>query len=55
MALRPVGIQFFMRLQKQKIDNKKNQIKNLPENAFEAVKPNFGPQNMYDWTFFEHR
>ena len=29
--------------------------KTLPENAFKAVKPYFGPQNMLDCTFFEHR
>ena len=39
----------------QRKDNKlKNQL-NLPENALEAVKPYFGPQNMFDGTFVEHR
>ena len=37
----------FMRLQKeQQIDNKQKISSNLPENAFEAVKPDFGPQNV---------
>ena len=45
-----------MKLQKeQQIDNnlKVNQI--LPENGLEAVKPYFGPQNMFDCTFVKHQ
>ena len=45
-----------MQLQKeQRIDNKlKNQL-NLPENALEAVKPYFGPQNMFDCVSVEQQ
>ena len=57
---RPILIQFFMRLkQQQKTTNKNStntkQTQNLPENAVEVVKPNFGPQNMFDCAFFEHK
>ena len=45
-----------MQLQKeQQVDNKQKTGWILPENAFEAVKPYFGPQNMFDCTFFGHR
>ena len=45
-----------MQLQKeQQIDNKLKINYNLPENALEAVKPYFGPQNIFDCTFVEHR
>ena len=45
-SLRPVNNQFFMRLQKeQRKENKKFNL-NLRENAVEAVKPYFAPQNM---------
>ena len=41
-----------MQLQKeQQIDNKLK----MPENALEAVKPYFGPQNMFYCTFVKHR
>ena len=44
-----------MQLQKeQQIDNKLKINLNLPENALEAVKPYFSPQNMLDCTFIEH-
>ena len=44
-GLTTVGITLFMLFQKkQQIDNKQKIKKNLPENAFEAVKPYFGPQ-----------
>ena len=45
-----------MQLQKeQQIDNKLKINYNLSEKALEAVKPYFGPQNMFDLTFVEHR
>ena len=44
-----------MQLQKeQQIDNKLKINKNLPENALEAVKPYFGPQNKFDWSIVKH-
>ena len=55
MELRTVGIHF-LRLQKeQQIDNKQKINSNLPENAFKAVKPYFGPQNMFDCDFLRTR
>ena len=45
-----------MRLQKeQRIDNKQKISYFLPENTFKAVKPDIGPQSMFDCTLFEHR
>ena len=45
-----------MQIQKeQQTDNKQKINENLPENALEAVDQCFGPQNMFDCTFFEHR
>ena len=45
-----------MQLEKeQQIDNKLKINLNLPENALGAVKPYFGPQNMFDCTFVEQR
>ena len=41
-----------MWLQKeQQIDNNQKIKQNLPENAFEAVKPSFGHRNTFDWAF----
>ena len=33
----------------------KTQKKNLPENVFEAVKPYFGPLNMFNCTFIKQQ
>ena len=44
-----------MQLKKeQHTEQTKNQL-NLPENDLEAVKPYFGPQNMFNCTFIEHK
>ena len=48
-----LSVFIFLRLQKEQIYKQKIS-KTLQENAFEAVKPEFGPQNMLDCTFFEH-
>ena len=54
--MKAVVNQFFMRLQKeQQRDNQQKVNLNLPENACEAVKPYFGPQNMFNCTFTEHQ
>ena len=45
-----------MQLQKeQQTENKQKINENLPENALEAVKTYFGPQNMFNCTFVEQR
>ena len=54
--LRTAGFQFFYAVTKRTKNRQqtKNQLK-LARNAFEAVKPNFGPLKMFDCTFVEQR
>ena len=52
MGIKNCRYSFFMPLQ---IDSKQKISWVLPENAFEAVKPYFGPQNLFHCTFVEHR